>query len=578
MSWSASGTLYIEEEWTGGDAPGASGVSFANAFDLRADLLSTTLFPVNLYAQRSEDLINRTFAPTLRNTSTTYGANFSYNSPILPTTLSISHTTATQTDLFGNEEFQMDQNQLQLGTSFQPFTRNMVTLNYGYTGFTQNNPGLLTNNSETHTASASHQWIIDEAGNYTLSQYLDYTQQSGSYPFSQLRLSEHFRMRFTADLESNLDYTLQQLNYPTSRSTSNTVSATLTHRLYESLTTTGRFGYSMIDTSFTGDSSGASTESFSLGVGSHYTKKVYMGRLGASLALGYAQSDNSAIGEPQQVQGDVERFNDPQPIILTQPGVNPNTVAVFDATGTRQFVENLDYTVATVGDTVQINRVVGGNIPNDAVVRLNYNIDPLPGYSSRNVTFGAGLSYTFDEGVLKGLHLYARYYQVQQTITPASSSVKPDDIRDFIFGAEYRAWKITLRVEQEIRDSSLAPFDALRMSASYTDTFNSRTTLNINLSQNFYNYPLDHNRIALTTVDGRLQYQIARDLNAVFSGRWRFENETSGGTSNAFEQQAELRWTVRQTEFSFIVRHTSLDALGTDSESFLFQVGFTRNF
>lgn len=581
FKWTASGTIAAEEDWSHVGTTSSSSVGYFDAYNLDLDILSGTQYPINVFANRSEAFVNRTFAGMLRNTITSYGANLQYRSPTLPLTLNAVHTTTAQTDLAGHSQYTIDQNNLNFSTSIQPWERHNLTFNYSFGTVAQNNPGggagTVSNSSQLQAVSINHDWSIDPLARYTLSQAFNYSQQTGTYDETRLRLAEQLRMRLSDTLDGSLNYTLEQQKYLSSDATSHLVTANLTHRLFESLTTTGRVGASLTDNTYAGGTS-TNTKNYFASVGTSYNKKMFMGRLGANLSLGISENQSGAIGTTQQVLGDVQSFNDPQPIILTRTGVNSGSVAVFDASGTRRYVQGIDYTVQKVGNTVRIERLIGGNINSGDTVRLNYGIDPLPGFSSESLSFGAGANYAFDEGWLKGLNLYTRYYQVDQSISPATSGILPDNIRDTTIGAEYRIWKLTLRAEDEIRQSTLAPYDAQRLSAGYIDNIGQRGTLSVNLTQNFIHMPEDRSSTSSTSLDGRFQYQISRDLKAAVTARWLNQSYNNRPGSTGLEEQAELHWNIRQTEMYLILRHSSLDAQDTNLGTLSLQFGITRNF
>jgi hypothetical protein len=579
-TWTGSGTLSLQEEWITDGPRTAAQTGVFDTYDFHLDALGTTAFPFSVYAQRTENYLNRAFAALLRDTTTGYGATFHYNAGPLPSTLSISRTTTQQSSLEGETQFSLDQTEMDYSTSFQPWERHMVSVNLHYAALAQNNPGFVSSNSDLLGASISHNWSIDPEGRNTLTQNFDYSQQSGNFPFTQTRLSEQLRMRHSSQLESSINYTFEQHEYASNATLRHNLTGSITHRLYESLITTLRAGTSLSENSFSGNgqSESARTTNFFTDLGLNYQKKVWLGRFGANLGLGYSQSDNGATGSQQQVIGDVQNYTGAEPIILTRQGVNASSIHVFNAAGNQEFVQDFDYTLRTVGHTVEIDPVVGRGISPGDTVRLNYTIDPLPGYTSRSTSLNAGANYLFEEGPLNGLNLFTHYSQVDQSISPASSGVAPDTVRDTLLGAEYRVWKLTLRAEDENHDSTLSPYDALRFSARYDDRLGDRTVLSINAAQNFIQFPLDHSRVALTTVDGRMQYEIMRGLKATVSARWRHDDDSRTGNQEGFEEQAELRWKIRQTDIFGLIRHTSLSTRDNDGSSFFFQFGLSRSF
>jgi hypothetical protein len=578
FQWSASGTAAGQEDWNGGDGiPGGFAYGFFDAYDVNATLLGGTDFPLTGFTSRNQNYVNRAFAGMLRNDIISYGGSVRYRSPTIPTSFSYNNTETVQTDLFGKRQYSINQETLNFGTAFSPADRQHLTFAYSYGTTRQNNPGVLTNGNQMQTASLFHDWAIDPLAHYTLSQSLSYTQQQGAYSNDRLRVDERLRLQLADTLDGSLAYALERQSYTSSVVTQHLVTGNLTHRLYDSLTTTARAGFSLNDSSFSPGGS-SSVKGYFAGIATAYTKKMLQGRLGLNLSFGWSESQSDATGAIQQVIGDNETFRDPQPIILTRAGVNASTLAVFDALGARRYVEGVDYTVQTVGNTVQIDRIVGGNIGAGDTVRLNYDLNPLPGYTSDSVSFGAGASHVFDEGWFKGLNLFIRYYQVDQSIAPASSSVRPDSVQDLTFGAEYHIWKLSLRAEDDMHHSTLAPYNALRLSASYLDNLDERTSVSLTATESYITVSTDHSHTSSFTIDGRLQYRIARDLSASIMARWRDDSYSNAPGVTGLETQADLRWKVRQTELYLLTRYTNLNSPEADTSSLIFQLGLTRSF
>lgn len=586
VDWHASVTGGLTQEWF--ESPGQSSTNngVLEAYDLSASILKTTEFPVSLFAQQAQQNIDRSFAGMLQNTVSTYGALFAYRSPKLPTTLRIYHIETTQADLGGAIQYSDKENNLDFSTQYEPADRQNLTLNYHYSTVEQDNPGTLTNAYDTQNLDATHTWGLDANGRFLLTSTFNYDEQTGESAYTHTRLDERLRYRYSENFETFIDYALDQQQYVASTSLLNRFTGGFTHRLFESLTTTGIAGASQTDRSFSGTSASTSTtDDVFATLAFNYIKKVPLGDLGANLSLGYDQTNNGAIGSTQQVIGDVQTFPPGlQPIILARPGVNPSTVKVFNAAGNHQYLANTDYTVHEVGNTVQIDQVPGGALTPGQTVKLNYDIDPLPGYTATTTNFSTGLRYDIREGWLNGFGVYLQYSQQDQTISSTSpGSIVPDNVRDTLVGAEYHIWKLTLRAEQENRESTLAPSDSTRFAVTYLDRLGARTTVAINAYETFVTYPStgptdSGGDTTFTSIDARLDYQISRELRALFTVRWQNNEDSRFGNTMGFEDQGELRWNVRQTEFYVLARHTYLTSTGSDNTSFLFQFGITRQF
>jgi hypothetical protein len=578
FSWTGGGTVALQEEWsrTGGEDSSQQGMF--TAYDLQGDILSATDFPMHVYALRGETFVNRAFASLLRNTTSAEGASIKYNSPVIPTSLNYRHAKTTQADLDGDEQYSVEDNAVEFATQFQPFERQNVSINYNFAQIMQDSSTGGGGDYELHDVSASHQWALDADARFTLSQSLNYSLQSGQTAYERLRLSERLDMRLAENLDGQVIYDFDRQDQFASSLSTHRLTGSLTHRLYDSLTTTLRGGGGFDENSFSAQGGSSTSRNMFATIGTSYLKKVYLGRLGADVALGYHQTDSEAISQPQHILGEAASFSNDRPVILTRSGVDARSIVVTDAAGVRHFVEGLDYTVREVGNAIHVERVIGGNIALEDSVRLDYVVDPQSEYTSQTTTLGAGSNYTFDEGFLRGLNLYGRYFQSDQSISPTTSSVRADSIRDTTVGADYTIWKLTFGAERQNHDSTLAPHNATRLTARYADRLGDRTTLMVQATQQFLEFPDAGSETALTSVTGNLGYEITRDLRSSISARWRYEDSTLGQLMG-IEEQAELRWRLRQTDAFFLIRHTMLESRrGSERDSFFFQFGISRNF
>jgi hypothetical protein len=595
LEWHGNLTLGLDENWSNSPSQNAFNYATATAYNFDATLLGSTILPSNYYARRIESYIAPAFQPFIKDIHSEYGANIDYRSPVIPTSLSLSHTETTQSTVSNQPQFTLTQDQLNFQTAYEPIEHQHLDLNYQYSLVGQSNPGLvpglglgpglapgLTANSDyaTQSAALNHVWQIDSAGRYVLAENVSYSTQDGNFPFSHLRFNEDLHMHHTDTFETELQYTYDQQNYLSSSTTSQQILGTFTHHLFESLSTHGQAGATFNDNSFATTSftpaNDSTTDSYFANINWEYTKKVPMGIFGADLALGYNQTNNGAIGTVQPIVNNFQTFTDPQPIIITRANVDPKSIAIFNAAGTRRYVLNTDYTVTRVGNTLQIDRVFTSAINPGDTVLLDYNVNPLPGYSATTTNLSAGAHYDITEGFFNGLSVFGQYGQQNQT---TSSNVIPaDNVVDTMFGAEYRIWKLTLRADHENRDSTLASFVATRFSAHVADRITQHTSYSVGATQAFLEYPDVGGNSSLTTVDGHIDYQINRGLEAIGTILWRNNEDSRFGNMMGLEEQGELRWTIRQTQIYFMVRHTDLEASSNTTDNLSVQFGITRNF
>lgn len=584
FEWHSSGTVGVTEEWyrSGPDHQNTLGQLYL--FDVDGTILKNTDYPVNIFARRNQNFEDRSFAPLLENTITTYGGMANYRGANMPSTLRIYQTETVQKELGGAPQYQITEQHLDLHTQFSPMDRHFLTLGYQYATVSESTPGRFNDNYNTQSAQATHSWSLDGDGRYTLTQSVNYNQQTGQYANDHLQLDEYLKMRHTDTFETYLEYNLDKQSYTNSSTDTNRINGGFSHRLFESLTTSGAASYTNLDRVLSGEGGGdSSTQTYFDNLGLNYNKKVPLGQLSANFSYSYTKTDNGAVGATQQVFGDPAVFVDPLPIVLTRPYIDSNTIAVFNANRTRRYTAGTDYQVKQVGNTIQIQRQVGGNINQDQVVSLDYDVDPIPGYTFATNAFGTGVRYDFQEGLLNGLGLYVQYYQQDQTIASAGPiNILPDNIHDTLLGVEYRFWKLTLRVEEEFHDSTVTPYDATRLSAQYLERLGDRTNLSFSAYQTMIHYPVNGadpgGQTNFTSLEGRIDYQIDRNLQFQFASRWRNDEDSRFGHTMGFEEEPQLHWRFRQMTLYILARYSYLNTTGEITQDLLVQTGVTREF
>jgi hypothetical protein len=66
---------------------------------------------------------------------------------------------------------------------------------------------------------------------------------------------------------------------------------------------------------------------------------------------------------------------------------------------------------------VRIDRVIGGAIPADSAVLMDYTLLPIPDTDIRTSALGLSLRYDFLEGPLKSLSPFVRMAFIDQNVT-----------------------------------------------------------------------------------------------------------------------------------------------------------------
>jgi hypothetical protein len=127
--------------------------------------------------------------------------------------------------------------------------------------------------------------------------------------------------------------------------------------------------------------------------------------------------------------------------------------------------------------------------------------------------------------------------------------VTPDDITAHIVGVEFRRWSLRLAAEYEDHDSTITPFEAVRLTADYTHRFKFGATGNVKArwSDVSYKPPVERDT-RFFTIEGRYRHPIIRGLTVEGAVLYRNEEDSLSGPDEGVDVDLSLEWLIRETE------------------------------
>ena len=266
-------------------------------------------------------------------------------------------------------------------------------------------------------------------------------------------------------------------------------------------------------------------------------------------------------------------------VVLSRRNIITPTIVVTNATGFITYSEFVDYTVLHFGNRVEIKRILGGNITANQSVLVNYEIGPEPGGRTTTRSHGVTLRYRLQEGPLRGLSFFTRYLEVDETRPRAIQDLFPEaDVQDLVYGIEYDNGPWSLLAEKQEHDSTISPFERLRLELIYRHRFSNGSQFSLNAYYNDTDNFENNFRTTSTTVTARWDGAITDKLHASLYAIWRLEDSSSKNDTQGFDQQLDLTWRYRQTTLYATIRNSNLESDLTDTNSQLFLIGFRREF
>lgn len=541
-------------------------------FNINALILGKGPAPVNVFARRSQSLLDRSFAGSIDTTTTELGANVRLFAETAPTTLELTHRTEDLNDRLGLVRDNRTEDTLTLLSNWRPGERQRLSLDYTLK-FVDEQRRTVDTNYTRQTGQVIHELDFGPENEHDLRSALLFRNQSGDFRENTLRLTETLSLHHSDTLRSRYNLTLEDRDVSGQTQRLAQGRAIVRHELFASLVTTASAGASRTEVpndDFTRDE-------FDADVNFEYTKRVPYGRFNASVSLAALRLDESDRGRPITIFDAPRTLSSGVPALLFGGTILEDSLVISDLSGSVFYTDGLDYTSTAFSDRLELLRIITGSIAEGQTVLVDYTLGPEPAATVDTLSYALAARYTVERGSLRGFSPYAEYRDVSQKISPAGSRI-PIETTTLRYGADYRVGQLTFNGEVENRDSSVSPFDALRASARYDQRLGLNSYMTVNLSHEDFDFNSSRGSLTIDRafLDG--VQELTDGLTLRLRLLYRMENDSLSGDTTGFEQTVELNWKLRQTTMFLSIRNSDLETDDAQTQSQAIAFGLTRRF
>ena len=532
-------------------------------FDFNGRMFQKKKYPGTVFARRYDALEPRAFLPSLEVTTTNVGFNWQYISDKTPTNLLFNHTDVrldpqSETEEKGRQKTTL----LRFETAYHFSRANTASLVYEHES-REEEPFTL--DFDTDEVTLSHVLGFGADGRHRLDSELNYFDQRGTFDIERLRWRQVLRLGHSDTLRSwyifeLVDRTQGSLaGVPPIEERSYSLTAAVEHKLYESLISQA-YGFAH----FQEFGSGLDSERFGVQLNFDYRKKNRWGVLLGKYRFLLQTEDRDGVGQSIEVLDESHAFRDPEPVTLGNPNVNVASIFVTAEDRTTVFQPDRDYTVTLIGNRIELRRVPTGGIVDGATVLIDYVFQIGSDYTLDTLNHDLEIKQQFDFGLTP----YYRLRRQEQTIKPRSATgAIPEDITAHTVGAEFRRGMLRWKAEYENHDSSVDPFDAVRLSAAYTRRFQTGAVGVISARWAKIDHkPSNARETRFFTLEGRYRHPITPRLAVEGEAVYRNEEDSITGGDEGIDIDLSLEWFVRQTEFRVTYEFGEFDDDFRDSE------------
>ena len=514
-------------------------------FDASGHFLKKKKYPGTIFGRRYRSLEPRPFQSSLEVTTTNYGLVWQYVDEKMPTTLQFSHTDVRLDPLDGREQDGRQVNtQFRLESEYHINEQNVLSLTYSHESV-EEEPFEL--DYTTDEVTLEHRLDFGDARQHRLESEVQYFDQRGTFDVRRSRWRETLRLQHSENLRSwyqfeALDRTQGNLaGVEPIEEESLFFSGTVEHKLYESLVSQL---YGFAQTQEFG--SGLQIDRYGVQASLDYRKKNLWGVLMANYRARFQQEDRDGTVQSVAVTDERHTFRDPEPVVLSNTDILVGSIFITGEDRVTLFQRGRDYTVLPFSNRVEIRRVPTGRIEDGETVLIDY-VFTLGGDFSLdtiNQDFNIRQKFSF------GLSPYYRLRWQDQSLSPREATgATPEDITAHIFGVEFERKSFRLKLEFEDHDSTINPFEALRLTADYTYRFRWGATGIVKARWSDISQDLPNERdIRLFTIEGRYRHPVDEYLTLEGMVLYRNEEDSLSGDDTGIDVEFSLEWSIRQTD------------------------------
>lgn len=511
-------------------------------YSVSGQLLRSKPYTATFDAGKYEDLIPRQFLGSLQANRENQGAAVFLRSQSWPMMLQYSRSDISQ-DSFtapAQDFFRREDERLRYSVDHDFSERSQMHFDFGRTDTRQESVGAIVE-TETDTYTFLHDQRFGGNEQHRLDSLLNYTDQAGTFDFTNLRWQERLQLQHSSTLSSR--YSLQYVDFQreTVDSTELRGRAGIEHRLYESLVTRLDGFISRTDFAQQGvlDQHGGV-------LALNYRKDNPWGTLYSTYSAGLTRSDQSGGIGTGLVVDEPHIATELVPIPLDRPNVDIPTIRVKDAAGSL-FQEFDDYTISVSGGRVFLNITTLGVIPPNftegQVFFVDYEFFVEPGRKEDTLRQSFTIRERFKNGVSVG---YAHRRQ-DEDVTSTLPGAVADEYAINAVSADYAHKGLYLGAEYRNEDSTLIPSTSTRVEGRYRWILGSRTNATVRAVNQWLEFrPPDERDVTLFQSGAELFSRLTDRHTVSASADYRDEEDTRFGTTRGFQFDTELQYRYRQ--------------------------------
>ena len=528
-------------------APDRNEVNTLKKLHVNASFFKHNTFNFNIYTNFNEGYNNRENLTNFRSIFENFGGTLNYSNKLLPVSFSYNNSRAEQKEIDTERSYITEQNNFEARASKSFGKNDKHEFIFSHNEYshedtfitspqTQNNSNILKNDIKTW--SLNNSVFFDPERKYSLNSRISDIRQEGNIQYDRFQVFENIFLKLPKRFNFYGNYNYFDIQRVIQDSKQHTAVGTLSHQLYESLSTSAFYEYNTI-TSTQFDESIKRT-----GFDVKYTKKIPLnGRLSLSYRIKADIQDRESEAISLFIENEAQTISDGEIILLNRQNVNGSTVIVRDITGTIIYQLNFDYILIERNELLEIQRVPGGLIANDSPVLIDYMAIQPNSYQFEAISnyFGSSISL-----LNNGVEFYFNISN-QNYIDPDNIDLLTLNYFDKnVYGSRFKFYFINGGIEHDNYRSTIIPYRSTRYYLSIQGDLKQKLFYSINGDLRDYHMIIEEGRKQkFYNVSGNVYYNFSPKTKLKLEAAYR-KQEGEAIDLDLITSRLELTTSYRQ--------------------------------
>jgi len=436
-----------------------------------------------------------------------FGSAFSYNNNVLPFSLSFTKQKTDEHVVDAQRSFKLDQRiyQATADKSFSSFNHHSLSFQRTETTSDQTDVGFV---NPLHAVNALNQLNLNDdlvfgpRKSIAFSSGFSNSEQTGNTLYRNLSVMENLAVKLPMRFVLNDSYNYRRVRQDASEIDYQVFQSTLSHQLFESLNSRLLYEHRITD------QAAYREQRDKTGIELRYVKKIPTGKFNLYYAYYREYQTAKAPSVTLNVVREEYVLTDNQITLLKNQNVIMQSVVVRDITGAITYQQGVDYLLVEKDPYIEIMRVPGGLIPNNASVFIDYTaIHPVfYQYNLNNHSLNADVS-VFKNKLDVYYRLYAQRYDNQSN----TENLVLNIFSRHVTGAKVDFNFINGGAEYEYCKSNLFPYEGMRYFVGMQYMYKN---LSFILNGNFTNYQVnnENTRRRDSDLSSKIAYGIVKNV------------------------------------------------------------------